>query len=104
MKILAKVILASIIPLTILPAALAGVYSYGERNTVIAWSQTYIVKDDESLIEIARKFDVGYHEIVDANPGIDPFVPGEGLSVQIPTSWILPDVNRYEGIVINLSN
>ena len=98
------IVVVSIITVAmILPAALAGVYSYGEGNTVIAWAQTYIVKDAESLIEIARKFDVGYHEIVDANPGLDPFVPGEGVSVQIPTSWILPDVKRYEGIVINLS-
>jgi L,D-transpeptidase ErfK/SrfK len=98
------IVVVSIITVAmILPAALAAVYSYGEGNTVIAWAQTYIVKDAESLIEIARKFDVGYHEIVDANPGLDPFVPGEGVSLQIPTSWILPDVTRYEGIVINLS-
>ncbi|OGW54818.1 MAG: hypothetical protein A2Y81_12085 [Nitrospirae bacterium RBG_13_43_8] len=104
MEILVKVIVASIISIMMIsPAALAGVYSYGEGTTVIAWSQTYIVEDAESLIEIARKFDVGYHEIADANPGLDPFVPGEGLSVKIPTSWILPDVRRYEGIVINLS-
>jgi len=104
MRISVKVIAASIISVMVISsAALAGVYSYGERTTVVAWAQKYIVKDAESLIEIARKFDVGYHEIVDANPGLDPFVPGDGVSVQIPTSWILPDVKRYEGIVINLS-
>jgi L,D-transpeptidase ErfK/SrfK len=98
------IIVVLMIPLAMIsPTALAAVYSYGERNTVIAWAQTYNVKDDESLIEIARKFDLGYHEIADANPGIDPFVPGEGMSVRIPTSWILPDVKRYEGIIINLS-
>jgi L,D-transpeptidase ErfK/SrfK len=104
MKILAKVIVSSIISVMIIsPAALAGVYSYGEKNTVIAWAQTYVVNQDESLIEIARKFDLGYHEIADANPGLDAFAPGEGVSVQIPTSWILPDVKKNEGIIINLS-
>jgi L,D-transpeptidase ErfK/SrfK len=103
-KFLAMIIVVLMIPLAMIsPTALAAVYSYGERNTVIAWAQTYNVKDDESLIEIARKFDLGYHEITDANPGIDPFVPGEGMSVRIPTSWILPDVKQYEGIIINLS-
>jgi L,D-transpeptidase ErfK/SrfK len=98
------IVVVLMIPLAMIsPEALAGVYSYGEKTTVIAWAQTYIVKNDESLIEIARKFDLGYHEIADANPGIDPFVPGEGMPVQIPTSWILPDVKRYEGIIINLS-
>jgi L,D-transpeptidase ErfK/SrfK len=103
-KFLALIVVVLMIQLAMIsPAALAGVYSYTERNTVVAWAQIYIVKDDESLIEIARKFDLGYHEIADANSGIDPFVPGEGMSVQIPTSWILPDVKQYEGIIINLS-
>ena len=55
------------------------------------------------MIEIARKFKLGYNEIADANPDIDPFVPGNGTLVTIPSSWILPDVKSYEGLVINLS-
>ena len=103
MKVLARFLVVSIISAMLLPSALAGVYSYGEGNTVIGSVQTYTVKHRESLIEIARKFDIGYHEIVDANPGLDPFVPGTGVSVSIPTSCILPDVAPLEGIVINLS-
>jgi L,D-transpeptidase ErfK/SrfK len=83
--------------------AFATVYSYGKDNTVIGSVQTYTVKHDESLIEVARKFDIGYQEIVEANPDLDPFVPGEGIPVEIPTSWIFPNVTQYEGIVINLS-
>lgn len=81
----------------------AKVYSYAKGNTVIGLTQTYIVKGDESLIEIARKSGLGYNEITDANPGLDPFIPGDGMSVKIPTSWVLPDVTSYDGIVINLS-
>jgi L,D-transpeptidase ErfK/SrfK len=87
----------------IFQAALAAVYSYVKGNTIIGTLLTYTVKHDESLIEIARKFDIGYQEIVEVNPDLDPFVPGEGISVAIPTSWILPDVSQHEGIVINLS-
>lgn len=86
-----------------LTSAFAEVYSYENRDNVIGYVQTYEVKDSESLIEIARKFDLGYNEIVAANPALDPFVPGNGVSVEIPTSWILPDVLPYKGIVINLS-
>jgi len=86
-----------------LQTAFAAVYSYGKGNTVIGSVQTYTVKHDESLIEIARKYGLGYQEIVNANPDLDPFVPGVGVSVEIPTAWILPDVTRYEGIIINLS-
>jgi L,D-transpeptidase ErfK/SrfK len=65
--------------------------------------KTHPVKGKDSLIEIARKYDIGYNEIVDANPKLDAFVPGDGKSATIPTSWILPELTSYDGIVINLS-
>lgn len=102
MKILLLVLAVSFL-LTIPPVSSAEVYPYREGETVIGYAQTYKVNNHESLIEIARKYDLGYNEIADANPDLDPFVPGEGISVEIPTSWILPDVTSYEGIVVNLS-
>jgi L,D-transpeptidase ErfK/SrfK len=81
----------------------AEVYSFDKDNAVIGINKTYSIKDDESLIEIARKFDIGYNEITNANPALDPFVPGAGTSVKMPTSWVLPDVASHDGIVINLS-
>jgi L,D-transpeptidase ErfK/SrfK len=86
-----------------LQPAHADVFSYGKGKTVIGSLQTYTVKHEESLVEIARKFDLGYQEIVDANPNFDPFVPGKDAFIQVPTSWILPDVTPYEGVIINLS-
>ena len=58
---------------------------------------------DDSLIELARSYDIGYNEIVAANPGVDPFIPTEGTEVTIPGAWLLPDVPKLEGIVINLA-
>lgn len=87
----------------IIPSADSASYIYTKNNTVVGSLKTYTVKNDASLIEIARKFKLGYNEIADANPDIDPFVPGNGTSVTISSSWILPDVKSYEGIVINLS-
>jgi L,D-transpeptidase ErfK/SrfK len=84
------------------PAA-AGVYPYSAGDTVIGVSRWYKVKPDESLIEIARKFDLGYNEIIDANPGLDAFVPGAGAKVGIPSLWILPDTPAHSGVVINLA-
>lgn len=46
---------------------------------------------------------MGYNEITAANPGVDPFDPEEGIRVTIPGQWILPDVPRRRGIVINLA-
>jgi L,D-transpeptidase ErfK/SrfK len=84
-------------------AETAEVYSHAKNNTVIGITKTYRVKGDESLIELARKFGLGFNEIADSNPDLDPFVTGAGISVEIPTAWVLPDVESYDGIVINLS-
>jgi L,D-transpeptidase ErfK/SrfK len=85
------------------PGAEARVYSYDGAETVVGLSRVYRVKEGESLIEIARRFDLGYNEITDANPGVDPFVPGNDTPVTLPTAWILPDTSSRRGIVINLS-
>lgn len=79
-------------------------FSVSQDTTIIGKLQTHILKNKESLIEIARHYDLGYNEIVDANPNLDPFVPGDGNKAIIPTFWILPDrVNNFQGIIINLS-
>jgi len=78
-------------------------FSLAPSDTVVGAVRTYSVERGESLIEIARKFELGYNEITEANPGVDPFVPGEGTPVRIPTMWILPDMEMSEQILINLS-
>lgn|SRR5208283_212453 len=87
----------------LVPSLYADVYSYNKDSMVIGLIKTYTTKPNESLIEIARKFDLGYNAIVEANPALDPFLPGPGVSVKIPSSWILPDLDSYDGIVINIS-
>ncbi|MBI5212084.1 MAG: L,D-transpeptidase family protein [Nitrospirae bacterium] len=81
----------------------AEVYSYDKDSTVIGNIKTHKINGEESLIEVARKFGLGYNEIVDANPSLDPFLPGKAVNVKLPTMWILPDTAQHEGIVVNLS-
>lgn len=64
--------------------------------------QTVIVKEQDTLLDIARKYDLGFNEITDANPGIDPWVPKAGERVLLPMRFILPDAPR-KGVVVNLS-
>lgn len=56
---------------------------------------------EDTLTDIARRFNVGYEEIVRANPKVDPWIPGEGTEIIVPTQFILPNAPR-EGIVINV--
>lgn len=78
-------------------------YPYSLNTTLIGTMRYYEVKEDESLIEIARIFNLGFNEIADANPGLDPFVPPPGKKIKIPTIWVLPEKRPPGGIVINLS-
>jgi L,D-transpeptidase ErfK/SrfK len=58
---------------------------------------------DDTLLEVAWRFKLGYIEMVAANPGTDPWLPGEGTEVVLPTVHLLPDAPR-EDIVINLAD
>jgi len=64
---------------------------------------TYRAAYEDTLLDIARRFNLGYVEMVAANPGTDPWLPGEGTDVVVPTVHLMPDVEP-EGIVINLAD
>ncbi len=85
-----------------MPAVARGGAYPATAQVVIAF-RNYSTHGDESLIEIARRFDVGFNEITAANPGMDPFVPGNGVVVSVPTAWIVPDHPPNVGIIINLA-
>jgi L,D-transpeptidase ErfK/SrfK len=70
-------------------------------NTVIGASRDYVIKKDDTLLDIARNFDLGYNEMVLLYPDIDPWIPPAGEKITIPTSWVLPPVIQ-KGIVINI--
>jgi L,D-transpeptidase ErfK/SrfK len=85
------------------PAAAAPTPLHPGDVDIIGAVGTWVVRPDESLIEIARDKDVGFNEITAANPDLDPFVPGTGTTLVIPTSWILPRDVAPGIVVVNLS-
>ncbi|MGO8969955.1 MAG: L,D-transpeptidase family protein [Myxococcaceae bacterium] len=76
---------------------------YPADQEVIGSVQTHQVVQDESLIEIARDYDLGFNAIAEANPDLDPFIPETGALVSVPTSWILPRQAAPGTVVVNLS-
>jgi len=56
---------------------------------------------EDTLIDIAHKNSLGYEEIVRVNPGVNPWLPGEGTRVVLPNRRILPP-GPHEGIVVNI--
>lgn len=63
---------------------------------------TAIVAEGDSLIEMARRYDIGFGELAAANPGVDPFVPTVGARVVLPTAWIVPELEPGT-VLVNLS-
>lgn len=61
----------------------------------------YVTREEDTLLDIAREYDLGYVAIRAANPDIDPWLPGAGKTLALPTVHILPAAAR-RGIVINL--
>lgn len=58
-------------------------------------------REEDTLLDIARRHDLGQNEILLANPHVDRWLPGAGTEVLLPTRYILPRAPR-EGIVLNV--
>jgi L,D-transpeptidase ErfK/SrfK len=71
-----------------------------QHDDVVGEVQVTIVGQEDTLSDIARRFNVGYEEIVRANPGVDPWIPRVGSEVVVPTQFVLPLAER-KGIVVN---
>jgi L,D-transpeptidase ErfK/SrfK len=61
------------------------------------------VQDEDTLPDIARRYHLGFDEIVAANPGVDTWLPSTGTKVRLPTQHLLPTAPRT-GIVVNLAD
>jgi len=72
------------------------------NDDVVGQLQVAVIGQEDTLSDVARRFDVGYEEMVRANPGVDPWLPGVGREVVVPTQFVLPQAKR-QGIVVNLA-
>lgn len=57
---------------------------------------------EETLLDIARRYDIGQIEILLANPNVDRWLPEDGAKVILPSRYIIPHAER-KGIVLNLA-
>ncbi len=68
---------------------------------VIGFVDSHQVREGETLLDIAREHSLGYNEIVLYHHDLDPWMPEEGKSIDIPTQWVLPSTEHQE-VVINI--
>lgn len=57
---------------------------------------------EDTFVGLGRSHGLGYEELVAANPGVDPWLPGVDTPLVLPKRFILPDAPR-DGIVLNLA-
>src|SRR5580658_7701045 len=69
---------------------------------IVGYVQKTVIGKEDTLPDIARRFDVGYEEMLLANPGVDPWLPGVGREVVVPTQFVLPAA-PHEGVVVNVA-
>ena len=72
-----------------------------QGSDVIGETITTQTETQDTLLDLARRYGLGYEEITNANPGVDPWLPGAGTVVLVPKQRLLPRAPRA-GVVINL--
>jgi L,D-transpeptidase ErfK/SrfK len=100
-----KIGFASLVSAFALAAALpahALEFPLDQGQVAVGATETAKTRDSDTMLDLARQFDDGYVDFMAANPGINPWHPGNGKTITIPNFFILPDVPRT-GIVINLA-
>ncbi len=73
-----------------------------DDQTVVGEPQIVFAGADDTFSDLARTYGLGYDDIVDANPGIDPWLPGEGAPVLLPTQYVLPNAPK-RGVILNIA-
>lgn len=71
-------------------------------QSVIGEPQLVFADEENTFSVLAREYGLGYDELVTANPDVDPWLPGEGTPILLPTQYVIPNVPR-EGIVLNIA-
>lgn len=69
---------------------------------LIGATKVHHARYEDTLMDIARLHDLGYDEILQANPDVDRWLPGNGTPVVLPARFILPPYPR-EGVVLNVA-
>ncbi|MCU7848613.1 MAG: L,D-transpeptidase family protein [Candidatus Thiodiazotropha sp. (ex Lucinoma kastoroae)] len=73
-----------------------------EGDDVVGQTFKLTTRYEETFSDIARTYDIGYRQMVAANPDVDAWLPGEGSEVVMPQQYILPPGPR-KGVIINLA-
>lgn len=96
-------IAALITGLSLALATHATTYDLPEEGINVVGKIKHIkTEEKDTFVALSREFDIGYRALKEANPDVDPWLPGDGTRITLPTRYVLPDA-PHQGIVINLT-
>lgn len=102
---LKRILHAGLLPFALLftsPSLFATTYPMPPKGSdIVGEIFTVEARSGETLLKIANDYHVGWHEIMEANPDVDPKNLYSGQRIVVPTAYILPPFR--DGIVINLA-
>ncbi len=78
-------------------------FTFTDGQDVVGQVQVVTARYEDTFVDFARAYGLGYDDLVAANPEVDPWLPGEGTSVVLPTRFVLPLAPR-RGIVLNIAS
>ena len=70
-------------------------------SNVVGATQVIAAEYEDTFVKLARRYNLGFEELKQANPDVDPWLPGEGTEIVLPTQFVLPSA-PHQGVVINL--
>ncbi|NPA48576.1 MAG: L,D-transpeptidase family protein [Thermodesulfobacteria bacterium] len=76
-------------------------FYWSPHEMVVGKLKWHVVSEGETLLDIARWYNLGYNQIVLANPDVDPWIPPVGKKVLIPSQYVLPEIKN--SLVVNLA-
>lgn len=94
---------AAVAALILMPTlASARTYPLAPGQEMIGQIGEYVTVYKDTLLDVGRENDLGYAQLMLANPGVNPWIPGKDKHIVLPNLYLLPDGPR-KGIVLNLA-
>lgn len=97
-----RIVLLTLLLLVLTVTAQAAEYWVAPEDEVFGEVRVITARYEDTFVSLARTYNVGYEALRRANPDVDPWLPGEGTEITIPTRFVLPRA-AHKGIVVNVA-
>jgi L,D-transpeptidase ErfK/SrfK len=84
------------------PPIQGGRFTLAPGQDVVGELQVIRARFEDTFVDIARTYGLGYADLIAANPDVDPWLPGADTPILLPTHYVLPNAPRA-GLVLNIA-